>query len=831
MNYFAAFKQIIARHSFYSFSFTLGGNIFGFITYYLMSPLNLILLLVPLPHLAAAITIITSLKIGLLGLTMVLFFARQPNKNLNSENAAWVKLIFSTLYALSSFFIGFSMNIIWFDAIIMLPLVLLAVDHLLATGKISWLIITLSITIVLNYYIAFMVGFFSFVWLLYRLQGRIKQPIWPALKHFILAVVATVAVTTVIWLPTLNSLHNIKRSSVANLLMIGKGYSLSHGFGRSFLAGTYSSNFDRAVNGAPLIYCSSLIFVLILAYFCARAISRRAKISAAIVLAFLVFSTWFTPLNTLWHGGTPPQGFYNRFAFVIVFFMLYLAYVGLSQMAAGLDKKRFIGISGLIFIVIFVYHFKYPYFLSLKAAMLNLMLLVFNVVLIMLWPQKDALRRQQLTSGLIYLLLLVAVGEVAFNDRHIEANNYTAPSTTDFSTFTDQVAAALDQLPNLTLRNLRTEMAFSRSDNDPLLFNYAGMSHYSSSESKQTIRLMAKLGYLQDQRWTNYSNGSTAFMDRYFGISNVVEDPLHSLDALIRNNGYMGHGQPTTYGGSYQTHKKIAGSHLSVAHNAGSLPLLFPSKFDNTKQNILTSKTTPFVNQNILAKGLFKRPVLRLVKAVPLQKIGLRQTYQITPTTNGELYLYLNATGFSNNLHYAPVTISRGDRKSVLTDFNFGENGILDLGYGRARQPVKFTLDRAPQNNLLINHPSVASLEPNAKLTSQLQQVRHHVSQQHIAGSTVTAKITGKKRQTVIMTVPYDTGWHATVNGHEVSVKRAYGELTKIQLANNGANKIRLHFVPRGLKAGLIVSLMTLLGLFSFYFRRVFIDLGRKSNE
>ena len=54
---------------FFSFSKTLGGNMLGIITYYLMSPLNLIVLLFDRIDVPKAILIINILKIGLSGFT------------------------------------------------------------------------------------------------------------------------------------------------------------------------------------------------------------------------------------------------------------------------------------------------------------------------------------------------------------------------------------------------------------------------------------------------------------------------------------------------------------------------------------------------------------------------------------------------------------------------------------------------------------------------------------------------------------------------------------------------------------------------------------------
>lgn len=79
VSYFAYFKEILkGNHSlFYSFSKTLGGDLVGLTGYYLMSPLNIILLFFPDTMLPVAIEIISLIKTGLCGLTFYLFLTRE----------------------------------------------------------------------------------------------------------------------------------------------------------------------------------------------------------------------------------------------------------------------------------------------------------------------------------------------------------------------------------------------------------------------------------------------------------------------------------------------------------------------------------------------------------------------------------------------------------------------------------------------------------------------------------------------------------------------------------------------------------------------------------
>ena len=125
--FFNAYKNIFTGgiSAFYSFSKTLGGNMFGLITYYLMSPFNLIILLFDKMSITEAILLINILKIGSCGLTSFIYFDK------TFKDRKLVTLVFSIVYALCAYNIVYSQNLLWLDGVIFLPLVFLGIDKLI----------------------------------------------------------------------------------------------------------------------------------------------------------------------------------------------------------------------------------------------------------------------------------------------------------------------------------------------------------------------------------------------------------------------------------------------------------------------------------------------------------------------------------------------------------------------------------------------------------------------------------------------------------------------------------------------------------------------------
>jgi uncharacterized membrane protein YfhO len=105
----------------------MGLNFLGLFAYYLSSPMNLLLFFFPEKNLLDAITLITTLKIAGCGLTFAVFL----KTHLNKKSRTLLLLIFSIFYALMSYTIAYSFNIMWLDGILLLPLLCLMIDRLI----------------------------------------------------------------------------------------------------------------------------------------------------------------------------------------------------------------------------------------------------------------------------------------------------------------------------------------------------------------------------------------------------------------------------------------------------------------------------------------------------------------------------------------------------------------------------------------------------------------------------------------------------------------------------------------------------------------------------
>lgn len=115
------------------------------------------------------------IRIGCAGLFTAIFL-----KSTFKRNDITLPL-FSVLYALCAFTMGYYWNIIWFDTFALLPLVVLGTVALVREGKFRLYIISLALAVMTNYYMGFLSVFYG-VCLLRRLYLH-KNPVEDLFKR------------------------------------------------------------------------------------------------------------------------------------------------------------------------------------------------------------------------------------------------------------------------------------------------------------------------------------------------------------------------------------------------------------------------------------------------------------------------------------------------------------------------------------------------------------------------------------------------------------------------------------------------------------------------
>lgn len=132
-------EKLVNNESFlYSMGGGLGINFWATIAYYLASPMNFLLVLFPKRNMMDVMALFIVLKLGLCGCTFSWYLAYKEKEK------AIFRCFFGTMYALSSFMIGYYFNLMWLDSIAMLPLVMLGIERIVKGGNGKMFCVSLS---------------------------------------------------------------------------------------------------------------------------------------------------------------------------------------------------------------------------------------------------------------------------------------------------------------------------------------------------------------------------------------------------------------------------------------------------------------------------------------------------------------------------------------------------------------------------------------------------------------------------------------------------------------------------------------------------------------
>lgn len=193
---------------FFSWSKALGGNYIGVFAYYLSSPLSIFTLLCPNAEMPICLLYLTCLKIGLCGLTFGILLNKRHRRKGCTQNRIYI-VLFSTCYAMMSYNIVYSLSLMWIDAVIWLPLIILGTENLVHEGRWGLLLFSFAGIFISTYYLSYMAGIFTCIYLLYAIGGKrdlTKKGIFKIFLKFAGSAVGAAALGAWLLVPTFFSL-------------------------------------------------------------------------------------------------------------------------------------------------------------------------------------------------------------------------------------------------------------------------------------------------------------------------------------------------------------------------------------------------------------------------------------------------------------------------------------------------------------------------------------------------------------------------------------------------------------------------------------------------
>ena len=851
---------------FYTWHGGLGINFYALIAYYLASPLNLILVVFPPKHLTEAVTVLTLLKVGLTGLTMAKLLSsayspygvrsiaedRPEDVHFTSQTATdWMTVIMSTAFAVSGFMIAYSWDIMWLDAIALLPLVILGLNRLIRRGNFLMYTLALAATIFVNYYIAVFVCLFTglYFFVAYfstapELEEAQRRPLLHFLRRFgqfaffsLLAAGLAAFMALPTWLALqLTSATNDKMPST---------WSLSFNV-FDFIA-RHLPNMKPAIrDGLPNIYMGLPVFILLPLYGLAPRIRLSEKVWHIGLMGFLYMSFNTNVLNFIWHGMHYPNQLPYRYAFVYSFLLVIMCFRALSQLRHVRARQLALAALGGIVYVIIAEKWV-PEAVTHTTALISILFLVLYTIAFSLRGQRGISFRQ---ASLVFVLFfatelilntILGVWQINKNEYYTGRNAFID----DFDDMRGEVRRIRDEDPDF----YRLEMIQQKTTNSPALYGYPGYTVFSSTSYAKTAALMRSLGFHGNNIKSYKYMSSTHVYNAIFGIrylinkNEPIRDPL--LEPLRESAGERG----------YYSYR-----------NPFALPLGFA--VDRQLEHWNTTSGSPFDKQNdFLSKAGDFRPVFYAAEIETVsvdnykQPSGNSQTgYSFSAVDTSQeaevvtriinpvaqhIYFHVDSTQSMDvtvEVTRAKPTVENPDGAATARDPDWTRRAgpavealhtegyqappptetemmfrdvrginkpeLFDVGFCEPDDEIKvtfkfkadkagsFTVYAAGMDEPAFREAAGALAEGGLRVTS--------FDSTHVYG-----EVQAPQDGLLFLSIPYDEAWQATVDGERVETFALGNGLTALPLAA-GTHAIALRFLPTGFIAGALISLGSL---------------------
>lgn len=808
VDFFSYYQDTLLHHPeqfFYSFSKSIGGEMVSLWSYYLLSPFNLIFLLIPRSAIAMGVSLLIFLKL----VSCTVSFAVLLDVKFKQRNGT--ALLFALSYGFMSYLSANQFNVMWLDALIALPLIVLGVDALLQKRNPLYYVLPLSLTILSNYYTGYMICLFLGLYFPYAFLMMNDSFSWKTFGkqfgRFIFYSVLSIGLMMVILLPTFYSLLGSKGTATTIAWSLTSEYNPLLMVSKLFLG---SFDFQEMQKGYPNIFVGSLALFSFLGYFKEKRISLFQRLYALFITVIILISFNIEMLDKLWHAGQFPNWYSYRFSFLFSFWIVFLGY----QWAL---KKTTIGVRET-----------FVYFILILAAGIGFIL----------FPQ-DYLQGWQialgfgLSMGILYSLILIGRGKrmhqkflISFVVIELLLNSIITLSrlgyemNSEFSAYQSSLENWSTVLRPAKNEFYRSEKTMLRSKNDSLQVPTYGVSHFSSTFEKETERFFDAIGVRQGNAYVNYSNG-TLLTDALLGIKNTF---IETTDATYNERWERKDLEDFSTIASFdEGHIVTNPNALSIAYpmkailKSMKVPTNHPITMQNQLANALSGTTSP---KNIFTKVPYET-TFENISASPVvyQRVQLEDNTQVgtmtltfTPETDDPIYLEMAGTMGEEDLEMTlngePYAFYPVQSKPVLLSIAKNQKG--------QQQTLQIIVkaDGFEFSKLSLYSLNTTLLNERLEQTKAQELKLETFSATHFAGTMDVLE-----DSTVLTTIPYSKGWKVWVDGQEVQTYKILDSLLGFTISK-GAHHIEYRYTTRFLLEGSLVSLASLLLLSYILYKR-----------
>ena len=751
----------------FSWNIGMGVNFTAIYAYYLASPINLLLGILPEGYILHAMDFLIILKTSLAGLTCAYYLSKRFNNRTVAAGAV------SVFYALSSYMAAFSWNIMWLDCIMLLPLILLGLESLVKKGKYKLYTITLGIAIFTNYYIAIMICIFAvlyfFVLLFTDSQKRPKRFKLKKMISFGFFSLIAGGIGAVMIIPELYAL----------------GYTVSGDFSFPELWSNYFSildMFSRSLISVPVsifsahdpnIYCTVAVFIMIPLYCMCSKIPLKERVGKMILVIIFLISFNTNIPNYIWHGFHFPNSLPARESFIYIFLLITMGYEAMIHIRDFTRKQLFGAFAGAVCVVLLIEELYVSSDYLFDVIYISLAFLAFYMILIMAYEGKKIK-----TNFIIYLLFVVCIAEATINSDHEES--YKITSYASYVQDNEVIEDLVESVSKDENDFFRIEKLTRKTKNDAAWNNYKGVSIFSSMTNGSFTNYLGALGFEKSTNAYSYY-GYTPFSSALLSVKYVF------------SNSYMENNEYYTLVDFNETERR----YLYELKYCLPLGFIVPEDFNNLWE---MNGNNPFALQNSFAE--LTTGYKDMFSYISAASDGPATTF--TLEEDSDIYVY--TTTYVEQISY---TATNADGVTVSSDTFSGlkHRQICHFGEFPAGTQIKVTTSDNDVSSLQLyayNFNKDIFDDAYNELNSQALDITEY------SDTSVKGTVNAKEDGNLYLSIVYDKGWSAYVDGEKVKISSLKGALLTIPVPA-GEHTVELKYSSEGLGVGSFLTIFSIL--------------------